>query len=354
MVFSDDFHYNIKLSQMILQKLLQEYKNLLPSVRKVYVVPLFNLKLKESDYMYLLYKDIIEGKINSSISIESLSVFAHPKFFFKKIAGEKSLLHYNWLEVTDFKSFFGMLWKLFWITAYKLIGGRIIWTIHNKFPHNNNFKMSNKIFRRYMASIADKLHVHCNYAVEQMSRILNVGKSKFIIIEHPVYPAVIMERTEAIKLLEKKYHLNLAENKKIFLVFGAIAKYKGIKEIIGIFKQEIRNHYLIVAGVIKKGSQKYFNELKNESAGCSNIILLGEMIPNEDLPLFFNSSDCVVFNYEEILTSGGVMTALSFGKKVIAPSIGCISEIKDENIYLFQREAGKDDNLKNTLLSLIK
>ncbi len=339
---------------MVLQKLLLEYENLLPSVKKVYVVPSFNLKLKESDYMYLLYKDIIEGKMNSSISIESLSALAHPKFFFKKVLGEKNLLHYNWLEVNDLKSFSGMLWKLFWITAYKQIGGRIIWTIHNKFPHSSNFKTVNKIFRKYMAGISDKLHVHCSYAAEQMSEILNTGKRKFIIIDHPAYPAVVMERSEAIKLLDSKYHLRLSGNKKIFLVFGAIAKYKGIKEIIGIFKEGIINHYLIIAGVIKKGGKKYFNELKNESSGCSNIILLGEMIPNDDLPLFFNSSDYVVFNYEEILTSGGVMTALSFGKKVIAPEMGCIGEIKNENIFLFQRETGKSENLRNTLLSLIK
>lgn len=339
---------------MVLQKLLHEYKNLLPSVQKVYVVPLFNLKLKESDYTYLLYKDIIEGKINSTISIESLSVFAHPKFFFKKITGEKNLLHYNWLEVTDLKSFSGMFWKLFWITAYKLIGGKIIWTIHNKFPHSNNFKGTNKILRRYMAEISDRLHVHCNYAAEQMSEILNADRGKFIIVEHPAYPAVIMEQSEAIKLLELKYHLVFAKNRKIFLVFGAIAKYKGIKEIIEIFKKEIKDHYLIVAGVIKSRSRKYFYELKNESSGCGNIILVGEIIPNEDLPLFFNSSDYVVFNYEEILTSGGVMTALSFGKKIIAPAMGCISEIKSDNILFFQQEYGKSENLKNTLLSLIK
>lgn len=339
---------------MILQKLLQEYENILPSVRKVYVVPLFNLKLKESDYMYLLYKDIIEGKIDSSISIESLSVFAHPKFFFKKIIGEKNLLHYNWLEVTDLKSLFGMLWKLFWITAYKLIGGRIIWTVHNIFPHSNNYKTANKIFRRYMARIVDKLHVHCSYAVGKMSEILNVSKSKFIIVKHPEYPAFIMGRTETIKLLRAKYHLDLVEDKIFFLVFGAIAKYKGIKEIIEIFKKEIKNHYLIIAGAIKKGNIKYFNELKNESLGCGNIILLGEMIPNEDLPLFLNTSDYVIFNYEEILTSGSVMMALSFGKKVIAPAMGCISELTSENIYLFQRETGNSENLRNTLLSLIK
>lgn len=337
---------------MILQKLLQEYQKLLPGIKKVYVVPLINLKLKDSDYMYLLYKEILESKTKYPFELESLSVFAHPKFFFKKILGEKNILHYNWLEVTDLKSLFGIFWKLFWITAYKFISGKVVWTVHNKFPHNNNYRTLNKIFRKYMARIADKLHVHCNYAVDCMSEVLNVSRSKFFIVEHPLYPAINIDRKVALKKLAVNYSLNIQEDKKIFLIFGAVAKYKGILEAARVFKENIKEHYLIIAGSVKKGNREYFEEIEKEILGSENIFLIGKMISNDDLPLFYNSSDYVIFNYEEILTSGGVMTAMSFNKKIIAPAIGCISEIKNENIIHFSKRTDSVNNLRDILLSV--
>ncbi|MEJ2616836.1 MAG: hypothetical protein P8Z35_17920 [Ignavibacteriaceae bacterium] len=131
--------------------LLKEYQNLCSDVKKIYVVPLINFQFKNTNYLYLLYKKFIEEEKNYGIIIESLSVFAHPKIVLSRLKKEKGILHYHWLEISDFRSLSGMIWKLLWISLYKLMSGKIIWTIHNKFPHSNNFIFLNKIIIRYMA-----------------------------------------------------------------------------------------------------------------------------------------------------------------------------------------------------------
>jgi hypothetical protein len=68
----------------MINQLLHEYSNLQPGIKKIFIIPLINFENKNSDYLYLLYKDFLENK-NCNPEIESLSVFAHPKIFFRKI-----------------------------------------------------------------------------------------------------------------------------------------------------------------------------------------------------------------------------------------------------------------------------
>ena len=44
-----------------------------------------------------------------------------------------------------------------------------------------------------------------------------------------------------------------------------------------------------------------------------------------------NAADVVVLPYREILTSGAIILAMSFGKPIIAPKIGCIPDYIDDN-----------------------
>ncbi|MFO7446305.1 MAG: glycosyltransferase [Ignavibacteriaceae bacterium] len=333
---------------MISNKLLDEYNRINPAFKKLYIVPLINYHIKNSDYLYLLYKPILENK---SVEIINLSAASHYKLLGAGI--KESILHYHWFEVTDIKSLLGIIWKTFWITLYKILGGKIIWTIHNKFPHAGKYITINKILRKYLADLSSKLHVHCASAAGIMSPVLNVDKNKFFIVEHPYYPAKLMGKADAVTALISGYpEIKIEESQKVFLSFGTIAEYKGLTELIAIFKSKFNRHLLIIAGPVKKVNQEYYKQLIAASKGNRNIIVLGKIIPDEDVPYFFNSSDAVVFNYRDILTSGGVILALSYNKTTIAPSLGCLNEIKDKNLVLFKKDGSGSVNLQDTLLKL--
>lgn len=330
--------------------LIEVYESISPGVKKIFVVPLIRFNMKQTDYLFLLYKNFFESN-NSGIKIKSLSAAAHPEFFFSRVKKEKSVLHYHWFEVHDVKSLIGMLWKMLWIKLYKLSGGKIVWTIHNKFPHTNNFSKVNNYCRKHLAELADKIHVHCSFAVEIMSEKLSVNKNKFFVLKHPEFPAKLIDNEKAKKLLTEKYPTLKFDNKKSFLMFGAIADYKGIKEAAVLFKNDFTDQLLIIAGQVKPWDQKYFDELLLEINDCENIIVIKKMIPEEEVPLFFNSVDYALFNYKDILTSGGVIMALAYNKKIITPSIGCIEEFNSKNIIKFNPGNGSE-NLKQVISEL--
>jgi len=63
--------------------------------------------------------------------------------------------------------------------------------------------------------------------------------------------------------------------------------------------------------------------------------LIPHFVSEEDVPLFHHACDCVVFNYRQILTSGGVALAKSYGKPIIAPRLGCLHELSGDKAHLF-------------------
>lgn len=332
---------------MIETSLSDEYQRLFPGVAKIFVLPEISEVNKNTSYLYQLYKEFLNN--SSSVKIESFNAVSLPKIFLSRLKSEKSILHYHWFEFEDFKSFIGITWKLFWIIIYKLMSGKIIWTVHNRNPHPRKYLFLNKKIRRQLAQLADKLHVHCVNAVDLASDIMNVNKGKFFVVKHPDFPAELFTKERAVNNLNQKYFENkLKVENKIFLMFGAIAEYKGIKEVIEIFKKLSDENKLIIAGFIKKGNQNYFNELVNLSDN-SKIFIEGSIIPDEDVPYFLNSADYVIFNYRDILTSGGVILAMNYKKNIIAPSLGCINEINYAALTRFDRN---EKSLEQVILSL--
>jgi len=328
---------------MAANSLTEEYRKLNPSFKKLYVVPLLNYHIKNTDYLYLLYKDILSDK---KIEFVNLSAGKHYKLAGKGI--RDSVLHYHWFEVTDFKSFAGIIWKLFWIVLYKAAGGKIVWTVHNKYPHAGSFLWLNKPLRKFMALLADRLHVHCSAAVDIMRPVLKVKTGKFFVYPHPLYPAVIEDKACAYKKLCSVYSLgNCNDNRKVFLVFGQIAKYKGIEGIVDAFLKAGNNYKLIIAGTVKKGSEEYFENIRQKTSDTEGISIIDRIIPDEDVSLFFNSADYVVFNFTDVLTSGAVVLALSYNKNIIIPGTGCLKESEGPLITKFLGQAELEKTIKN-------
>lgn len=326
------------------QQLLLEYKKLCPELDRVYVIPDIEKFSRHNHYLYLLYKDFIENNELREIRLTSFSVLS-PAIVWRKLRGERSLLHHHWFEFHDLRSFLNVLWKIFWIALYKLAGGKVVWTIHNINPHEKKFRFLNKAIRRVWSKIPDKFHVHCQKAREIISPVLAISLDRFFIVAHPPYPAEIMDRQKALELLRRKYLPELDSSSTIFLMFGYIAEYKGILEVIEIFKNLGDSKVLLVAGPVKRNNKKYFESMANLAGRSRNILLIEKYIPEEDVAIFLNACDCALFNFSDILSSGGVELALGYHKKIIIPNKGCLEELEGEGIYKF----GNRNELRNIL-----
>jgi len=328
--------------------LLSNYLKIEPKLETVYVYPSFDQKVLVNDYLQLLYHPLLKNDFN--VNLKSISINRFPLLFFKRIKGEKIILHHHWYEANNAKKLFQLLWRTFWIIIFRMVGGKVVWTVHNKYPHVRKYLKLNKFLRTIFAKIATKLHVHCDYAVGEMSQILKVKKNKFFVVEHPFYRVNIIEREKAIKELRICYPELLIETSDIvFLAFGQIAPYKGLLSTIELFTQLEGNFKLIIAGKTKKGSDQYTAQLKKLAEKDERIFILNKFIDDKETDLLFNSANYAIFNFTDILTSGGVMLALSYKKSVIIPNIGCLKDLQGESILKFNTISELEEILRNII-----
>jgi beta-1,4-mannosyltransferase len=212
------------------------------------------------------------------------------------------------------------------LVLLKLSGVKIIWTVHNIADHGGKFRSLELSFNKFLAALCDRLIVHCTPAKSEVMKVYCKSASSIGVISHGNYIGMYKN---VITSSEARNQLKLDPQDTVFLHFGLIRPYKGVTELISAFKK--LNHpqaKLLIAG--KPHDDKIAAQIIDSCKNDENIINILEFIPDENIQLYMNAADVIVFPFKDILTSGSVILAMSFGKPVIAPQAGCISDILNE------------------------
>ena len=249
------------------------------------------------------------------------------------------ILHLHWIHpfftraalVQSWLNGFLFISKL---CVVRLAGIKIVWTIHNLKDHEEPFPVLSKCVRLFLTKIASAIIVHSDIARKEVCAAFgNSINRKLNVVPHghfiDCYPNFI-NKTESRK------KLSIAEDKFVYLFFGAVREYKGVDTLIEAFK-ELNNPeaVLVIAG--KALNEKINSRISEQCTNHENILFVPKFIEPEDVQLYMNACDVVVFPYRKILTSGAVILAMSFGRACIAPKIGCIPDVlDDQGAFLYE------------------
>jgi glycosyltransferase involved in cell wall biosynthesis len=94
--------------------------------------------------------------------------------------------------------------------------------------------------------------------------------------------------------------------------------------------------------------EEFSNTIKDKIKGSKGIKYKPVFVTKDKIQVYMNACDVVVFPYQESLTSGAVILAMSFGKACIAPKLGCLQDVLD-NTGAFMYESKDKDGLVNAL-----
>ncbi len=319
-----------------IEKLEDLYTEILEShPATIFVAPPIRFAYKKSDYLYLFYKDLIS---KSDYSIKGISTAGHLKLLLHRMIGRRSVLHYHWISYSGFFSGFVFFYKLFCIFLYKLMGGKLIWSVHNKMPLDTPYEWINFVTRKWLAKKADLLHVECETIIVDLSTFFGVHPRKMRVWPHPQYPPQLMPRAAAVEAINHRYDVNIKVQDRLFLMFGHISAYKQIEKVCEVFLDEPIQKKLIIVGPVKKGQMKLYKAIRKLANKKDNIILIPQFIKEESVPEFMNAADYLVFNYKDILSSGGVPLAKSYNKPIILPRKGCLKELEGKNLTFFKTQ----------------
>lgn len=119
----------------------------------------------------------------------------------------------------------------------------------------------------------------------------------------------------------------------VLLAFGSIKPYKGVDILIRALTQLPgdlrRNVQLIIAGN-PGGLEAELRRLAGEVGVTDSIEWKLGFVPDQEIPGLFARSHAAVFPYREIDASGALMTALPYGKAIIASRLGLFAELLED------------------------
>lgn len=238
------------------------------------------------------------------------------------------VLHIHWTHpfVTENSKILAIIKSMSFsceLMLLRLLGVKIIWTIHNIAGHDSKFKYLESSFNTFLAGISDKLIVHCPSSKREIEKLY---KNKSItVIPHGNY---IGQYKNTMTSHQARELLNISEGDTVFLYFGQIRPYKGIPELIYTFKKlECQKSKMLIVG--KPIDDKIIADILNNCENDDRIKNILKFIPDDDIQIYMNAADIVILPYKNILTSGTVILAMSFGKPIIAPNIRCIADTLD-------------------------
>lgn len=231
---------------------------------------------------------------------------------------------------------------IFELLMLKLLGVKIVWTIHNIKDHEGRYKSIQYFFTKILIKLCNRLIVHCQSAKEETIKVYGENSS-IRIIPHGNY---IGWYKNAINRPEAREKLNIRDEDIVFLYFGQIRSYKGVDELIDTFKVlEHPNVRLLIVG--KPLNKEIGNSLFEKCKSDSRIKIISEFIPDEDIQIYMNAADIVTLPFKNILTSGSALLAMSFAKPIITPNIGCIKDTLDEKgSFLYNGDNDRDNLLE--------
>ncbi|SFG73077.1 Glycosyltransferase involved in cell wall bisynthesis [Halopelagius inordinatus] len=206
----------------------------------------------------------------------------------------------------------------------KLLGVRVVWTVHNLLEHERRRPRFELFWRRLYARLADEIIVHCEAARDSVVEQYRLPTdSRVHVIPHGHYCSA---HENTVSRGEARERLGVERDSTVFLYLGQIRPYKQIPRLVDTVRSlESPDVRLLVAG--KPTDESLARAIEASAEGDSRIATELSYIPEEEVQTYFNAADAVVLPYRDILTSGSAVLSMSFGKPVVGPRTGCLPEL---------------------------
>jgi len=270
------------------------------------------------------------------------------------ITRKVKIFHLNWpLENVNRKSKLKAIKNLvsytLWYSLLKLFGLKIVWTLHNKKPHDCYNEKIIYFYKKYLLTISDKIIIHNEQqSKSHLKKINHKYLNKTIYIPHGHY---INNYSTFNNKLRKLY--NIDDEDLIFMYFGQIREYKNVELLVETYINsniQKSSKLLVVGNPINNNIKNNLLKYKNKK----NVIFNLNFIENKKVFDLFKLADILVFpfNIHSTLNSGSIYLSLSLATPVISSEIGTIKDLNNKKYifpYSYKNQEEHKDKLKEIL-----
>ena len=261
--------------------------------------------------------------------------------------GRPDVIHIHWIH-----EFLGgskgtptkrsVRWFDWQLRLLKARGVRIVWTVHNLKAHEAaGDDAYDAQAHRSIIERSDAIILHCDYARDALVRMYQpseAARGRMHVLAHGSY--VHQYDVDADQAAARRA-LGLPEEGTVFAFVGSIRGYKNVGELLDAFMSvnelQPQDRLLICGKPLPKKLGRQLEKLASEDR---RIVLRLDRIPEDELSRVLRAADAVVLPFRDILTSGSAILALSHGRPVIAPAMGCLpGTLPADGTFLYDPDA---------------
>ncbi|MEP2651769.1 MAG: hypothetical protein ABJH06_07215 [Paraglaciecola sp.] len=225
-------------------------------------------------------------------------------------------------------------------------GVKVVWTVHNRQNHEQLNLDIEYNFRNELSKLCDVVLLHHPLIEIEIKDWLDEN-ANVQIVEHGLYQDTY--KNDIVRADARK-KIGINDEKLTIATLGKIKEYKDLVPKVQVFKKAILDNrfsanFLIAGKIFCKKTLAEIKSFKNDSVKVVN-----KFIDDDEVQLYLNSADYVLLSYRDILTSGGFFQAMSFSKRVLAPSLGTLNYYVVDGINGYKYCS--DEELSNILVSL--
>jgi beta-1,4-mannosyltransferase len=236
------------------------------------------------------------------------------------------------------------------LLALRAMGVRCVWTAHNLLPHDSaEIPAMDRLGRRVMIALSEHVFVHGAHAARCVTDEFPAAAGKMTLIPFGnwigYYPCS-MTRQQA------RADFGFTDADYVYLFFGLCKPYKNLDGLVQAFRKLEGRVALLIVG--KFPDAQYLKLIRTLCGDDPRIRLENGYVPDDQLGRYFRACNAVVAPYHEILTSGTVVLAHSFGLPVVSIAKGFLLDVvtKDNGVLYDPKETTSLPNALNRVRTI--
>lgn len=276
---------------------------------------------QSNPYNRLLYRSMQE----LGATVEEFSAW-------RVLSRRYDIVHLHWPEYCVNER--GLFASLFWSCALfgaigwvRILGGRVLWTVHNLQSHEQEHPIIERFFWRIFTPLLNAFISLTETGSEQArQRYPSLRMKAGFVIPHgnirDAYPSAEISREQA------RLRLGIDLSARVAGFFGSVERYKGVIELVETFSAlKDARAVLVVAGkcYLAPPERKRMEEI---AARDGRVLLHLEHIPDADIASYIRAADLLVLPFRNILNSGSAVLALSLDRPIVVPAKGAMQELQ--------------------------
>ncbi len=209
------------------------------------------------------------------------------------------------------------------LAAARILGYRLVWTVHQVYPHESFDRSLEHRAARVLARGCDLMIAHDSWTAAYARSELGGSSKTIAVVPHGSYIGVYPQGRSRSGV---RSELGLPQDSFVFLCFGELRLYKEIDLLLAAFSSvSLPNARLLFAG--NATTPSVGSAVRAASATDSRILTLLRFVPENQIFELFHACDAAVLARGDGGTSGALILALSMGLPVVAADLPTVREL---------------------------